>query len=242
MIIKGIYFWIVILIVCGLFMNHIFSRKEAHEQRLSDLDEDIAQIKAAYERDSKQKSELLKERQELSKKIEHEIERGESAKLLLGVNVETESPPAGKTSSTHVEKIIAKQVYWDQTPAEQGLAVGDWITVEGYQDAFIGAHIRVQNGINYGFEWTVSGLIDLTSQPTAFSAPGDGINHIIGAIESPRENEIVVRINEALLREETVLIRVTGQIYQLNAPHGMDRYPNQWGVILKESVYVEFME
>ena len=85
-------------------------------------------------------------------------------------------------------------------------------------------------------------MIDLTSQSTAFSAPGDGIHYIIGSIDNPRENEIVVRINEALLYEETVLIRVTGQIYQLNAPHELDRYPNQWGVILKEGVYVEFME
>lgn len=242
MIIKGICFWIVILIISGLFMNHIFSRKETHEQRIIELDEDIARIKAAHEREAKQKSELLKERQELSKKIEHEIERGESAKLLLGVNVETESPPAGKTPPTSVEKVVTKQIFWDQIPAEQGLEVGDWITVEGYQDAFIGARIRVQNGISYGLEWTVSGLIDLTSKPTAFSAPSDGINHIIGAIENPRENEIVVRINEALLREETVLIRVTGQIYQITRPNEMDRYLNQWGVILKESVYVEFME
>ena len=121
MIIKGICFWIVIFIVCGLFMNHIFSRKETHEQRIIELDEDIARIKAAHEREAKQKSELLKERQELSKKIEHEIERGESAKLLLGVNVETESPPAGKTPPTSVEKVVTKQVFWDQTPAEQGL-------------------------------------------------------------------------------------------------------------------------
>ena len=122
------------------------------------------------------------------------------------------------------------------------LEIGDWVTIEGYQDAFIGASIRVENGINYGLEWTVSGLIDITSQPTALSAPGDGIHHIIGSIDDPRGNEIVVRINEALLYEETVLIRVTGQIYQLNAPHEMDRYPNQWGVILKQSGQVEFME
>ena len=245
MIIKSICFWIVILIISGLFMNHIFSRKEAHKQRLIDLDENIARIKAAYDRESKQKSELHKERQELSIKIDREIERGESAKLLLGANVETELPPAVKTSSILVEKVVAKQVFWDQTPAEQGLNVGDWITIEGYQDAFIGARIRVQNGINYGLEWNDSwfgGLISITSQQTAFSAPGDGINDIIGSINNPRENEIVVRINETLLHEETVLIRVTGQIYQLNAPHEMDRYPNQWGVILKEGVSVEFME
>ena len=242
MIIKSICFWIVIFIVCGLFMNHVFSRKETHEQRIIELDEGIARVKAAYERKVKQKSELLKERQELSKKIECEIERGESAKLLLGVNVETESPPTKKTSSTPIEKVVAKQVVWGQTPMEQGLEIGDWVTIEGYQDAFIGASTRIEHGVNYGLEWTGSGLINITSQPTAFSAPGDGIHYIIGSIDNPRKNEIIVRINEALRHEETVLIRVTGQIYQLKAPHEMDQYPNQWGVILKEGVYVEFME
>lgn len=242
MIIKSICFWIVVLIISGLFMNHILSRKEAHEQRIIDLDKDIAQIKAAYEREAKQKSELLKEHQELSIKVEREIERGESAKLLLGANVGTELLPSGEMSSTPVEKVVTKQVFWDQTPAEQGLEIGDWVTVEGYQDAFIGANIRVEDGVKYSLEWTVSGLIDITSQPTAFSAPDDRINYIVGSIDNPRKNESVVRINEVLLYEETVLIRVTGQIYQINAPHEMDRYPNQWGVILKENVYVEFME
>ena len=80
MIIKSICFWIVIFIFSGLFMNHIFSRKEAYEQRLIELDEDIARIKAAYEREAKQKSELLKERQELSKKVEYETQKVKSAK------------------------------------------------------------------------------------------------------------------------------------------------------------------
>ena len=144
----------------------------------------------------------------------------------------------------------AKEIIWDKTPLEQGLKIGDWITIEGYQDAFIGASIRVENGVNYGLEWNdpstslfgTNGLIDITSQPTAFPAPGDAINYISGSIENARENETVVRINEALLREETVLIRVTGQIDQISQPFETARYPNQQGLFLKKSVYVEFME
>ena len=240
MIIRSICIWIALFAILGFLLPS--GSVEEHEQKLIKLNEQITQSKAAYRREKDLKLVLLKQRDELSKKIKLEIERGDSVKLLLGANVETETPSAGKTSSTSVEKVVAKQIFWDQTPAEQGVNAGDWITIEGYQDAFIGASIRVQNGINYGLEWTVSGLIDLTSQPTAFSADSDGINHIIGSIEDPRENEIVVRINEALLREETVLVRVTGQIYQINPPHELDRYPNQWGVILKEGVYVEFVE
>ena len=242
MIIKGIYFWIVILIVCGLFMNHIFSRKEAYEQRIIELDEDIARIKAAHEREGKQKSELLKERQELSKKIEHEIERGESAKLLLGVNVERESPLAGETSSTHVEKIIAQQVYWDQTPAEQGLEVGDWITVEGYPASLIGAEFVGTNGDITGWKWAnykvLGDQIIIASQPTGSSVPADRIVDMIGYIEKPSSNKKVARVNEAYVQKwgssDNVLIRVTAQISQISPPDPTNRYPGQWGINLTD--------
>ena len=242
MILRSVCIWALVFVIWSFLMSLIVSYDNSHEQRLAEIEKEIMQVRSEYEGEQNHKSRLLKQHEELSKKIEHEIERGESAKLLLGANVETESPSEGKMSTIAVEKVVTKQVVWDQTPAEQVLEIGDWVTIEGYQDAFIGASIRVENGINYGLEWTVSGLIDITSQPTALSAPGDGIHHIIGSIDDPRGNEIVVRINEALLYEETVLIRVTGQIYQLNAPHEMDRYPNQWGVILKQSGQVEFME
>lgn len=242
MILRSICIWAAVSFVWFFLMNSIVSRESTHKRKLAEIKREIIEVNVEYRRAKNRKSALFQKRQVLSKKIEYEIQRGKSTKLLVAATVETETPPTKKTSSAHIEKVVAKQIFWDQTPAEQELKVGDWITIEGYQDTFIGASIRVENGVNYGLEWKGSNIIDITSQPTAFSAPGDGIHYIIGSIEDPRENEIVVRINEALLREETVLIRVTGQIYQILPPHEMDRYPNQWGVILTEDVYVEFME
>lgn len=224
MILRSICIWVAVSLVWLFLMNSMASRESAHEHKLAEIKREVIEVNVKYRRSKNRKSELFQQRQELSKKVEYEIQRGKSAKLLVEATV------------------VTKEIFWDQTPAEQGLEVGDWITVEGYQDAFIGASIRVENGVNYGLEWTGSSMIDITSQPTAFSAPGDGIEYIMGSIDKSRENESVVHINEVLLYEETVLIRVTGQIYQITAPHEMDRYPNQWGVLLKEGVYVEFME
>ena len=242
MIIKGICFWIVIFIVCGLFMNHIFSRKEAYEQRLIELDEDIARIKAAYEREAKQKSELLKERQELSKKIEYETQRVKSAKLLLAAKVEMELPTTEKASSSYVERVVAKQIFWDQTPAEQGLNAGDWITIDGYPAGLIGAETIGTNGVITEWKWTNNKLwgdqamVVIASQPTGYSAPADRIVNMVGFVEKPSLNKKVGRINEAYVQKwsssDSALIRVTAQISQISSPDPTNRYPGQWGVDL----------
>ena len=83
MIIRSICIWIAVFAVWGLLMNPVISREEAHEQKLTDLENSIVQVKKDYEREQNQKSELLKQREELSKKIENEIERGKSVKRLL---------------------------------------------------------------------------------------------------------------------------------------------------------------
>ena len=251
MIIKSICFWIVIFIFSGLFMNHIFSRKEAYEQRLIELDEDIARIKAAYEREAKQKSELLKERQELSKKVEYETQKVKSDKLLLAAKVETELPPSEKTSSASVEQVIAKQIFWDQTPAEQGLNVGTWITIDGYPAGLIGAEIVGANGVITGWKWTNNKLwgdqamVVIASQPTGYSVPADRIVNMVGFIEKPSSNKKVGRVNEAYVQKwgssDSALIRVTAQISQISPPDPTNRYPGQWGVDLTD-IDVEFVK
>ena len=59
--------------------------------------------------------------------------------------------------------------------------------------------------------------------------------HLLGLVENPRENETVVEINTALLREQTVLIRATGQIARI----GGDKSPKRWIVFLKKGVHVD---
>ena len=136
-----------------------------------------------------------------------------------------------------------KQISWDLTPAEQELEVDDWISIEGYQDDLIGATIE-QHGATRVLKWNDSshlfgtnGLIDIASQLTGLPASSDKIIGVSGLIENPRENETVVQINEILLQEQTVLIRVVGQIDRI----GGDRLPKRWTVFLKKGVHVDFI-
>lgn len=137
----------------------------------------------------------------------------------------------------------AKQIDWDLTPAEQKLEVDDWILVEGYQDDPIGATVeksaatRVLKWNDSSALYGTNGMVDITSQPTGLPAPEDRIISVVGLVENPRENETVVQINQALLREQTVLIRATGQIARI----GGDKTPKRWIVFLKKGVHVDLV-
>ena len=136
-----------------------------------------------------------------------------------------------------------QQISWDLTPAEQGLEIDDWISIEGYQDDLIGATVG-QYGATRVLKWNdpshlfgTNGLIDIASQSTGLPASGDRIIGVSGLVENPRENETVVQINKTLLQEQTVLIRVVGQIDRI----GGDRLPKRWTVFLKKGVRVDFV-
>ena len=136
----------------------------------------------------------------------------------------------------------AKQISWDLTPAEQELAVGDWISVDGYQDDPIGATIG-QDGATRILKWSepsdffgTNGMAKITSQSTGLPAPEDRIMSVAGLFENPRENETIVQINNTLLRAQTVRIRVTGQIDRIVG----DKTPKRWTVYLKKGVHVDF--
>ena len=136
-----------------------------------------------------------------------------------------------------------KQISWDLTPAEQGLEIDDWISIEGYQDDLIGATVE-QSDATRVLKWNdpshlfgTNGLIDVVSQSTGLPASGDRIIGVTGLVENPRENETVVQINEILLQEQTVLIRVVGQIDRI----GGDKLPKRWTVFLKKGVRVDFV-
>ena len=136
----------------------------------------------------------------------------------------------------------AKQISWDLTPTEQELEVGDWISIEGYQDDLIGATVaehaatRVLKWNDSSALYGTNGMVDIVSQATGLPAPDDRIVSVVGLVENPREDETVVQINKALLREQTVLIRATGQIDHISG----DKSPKRWIVFLKKGVYVDF--
>ena len=162
--------------------------------------------------------------------------------------IEPETPPeqesiAAKEKEETAPSPEAQQIDWNLTPAEQGLEVGDWISIEGYQDDLIGATVekyaatRVLKWNDPSALYGTNGMVDIASQATGLSAPSDRIISVVGLVENPRENEKVVQINKALLREQTVLIRATGQIDRI----GGDKSPNRWIVFLKKGVHVDFV-
>ena len=161
--------------------------------------------------------------------------------------VEAEVPPEQELIAAEEKKETllspeAKQIDWDLTPAEQGLADGDWISIEGYQDDLIGATVE-QSAATRALKWNdasalygTNGMVEITSQSTGLPASEDRIISIAGLVENPRENETIVQINKILLQEQTVLIRVTGQIDQIAG----DKTPKRWTVFLKKGVHVDF--
>ena len=162
--------------------------------------------------------------------------------------IEPETPPEQESIAAGEKEETsplpeAQQIDWNLTPAEQGLEVGDWISIEGYQDDLIGATVekyaatRVLKWNDPSALYGTNGMVDIASQATGLSAPSDRIISVVGLVENPRENEKVVQINKALLREQTVLIRATGQIDRI----GGDKSPNRWIVFLKKGVHVDFV-
>ena len=81
MIIRSICIWVALLAILGFLISS--GIVEEDEQKLIKLNGQIAQGQAAYEREKNLKVVLLKQRQELSKKIELETARGQSAKRQL---------------------------------------------------------------------------------------------------------------------------------------------------------------
>ena len=164
------------------------------------------------------------------------------------VAVEAAEVPSAQESVAAEEKEeiapppAVKQVDWDLTPEEQELEVGDWISIEGYQDDLIGATVA-EHAATRVLKWNepsalygTNGMVDIASQATGLPTPDDRIVSVVGLVENPRENETTVQINKALLWEQTVLIRATGQIDHIAG----DKSPKRWIVFLKKGVYVDF--
>ncbi|MDE0316904.1 MAG: hypothetical protein OXM61_18625 [Candidatus Poribacteria bacterium] len=157
------------------------------------------------------------------------------------------------TPSPNVKKVV-----WDKTPVEQGLKVGDWIAIDGYQRTYIGAHAKIEKGEIVGLEWhdpdpnamMKLGTVDVWSQPAEKSST-DSIIAILGFVDEntvgkiPIDNDDIVKINYAVKKWHDAFIsyrpkvRITAQISQiLDEPD----YPNQWSLVcLKTGTYIQFL-
>lgn len=136
------------------------------------------------------------------------------------------------------------EVVWNKTPQEQGLKVGDWMSIIGHQDAFISATGTGRNGVFTGWQWNPQDSfgIDLVSNASAVSLATDRINGVYGRLESPSKNATAKRANNKLMRQETIILRLTGQIHQIMPPGKNDTYPNQWYIFLESGVIIQLIE
>ena len=83
MITRSICIWIAVFFVFALLMNPVISREKAHEQRLLELDEDIAEIRKKIKQESQRKPILLRRCESLTESIARERKLGEEAKSIL---------------------------------------------------------------------------------------------------------------------------------------------------------------
>lgn len=166
-----------------------------------------------------------------------------------------EQMPTVENTPTPIEKPKpppeTKRVYWDKTPAEQGIKVGDWINIEGYTGQMIGAEVIGTGGKIVGWKWhqkKIPSLVTVASQSTGLSAPQDKIVNIMGFIEENTKSREVKRINDEHIEkwheDEKGYVRITGEISKITPPDdARNRYPRQWGIDLKiGSIYIELVE
>ena len=128
-----------------------------------------------------------------------------------------------------------KELHWDLSPEEQNLKVGDWITVEGWQQTFIAASWDTQTKALKNYETGDMGDINLFPTPTGTLTSHIRIIGILaGPIQVSHSNETIARINNALLRKKEtsewgarIKIRVTAKISQINSE---PRHQNKWSL------------
>ena len=125
-----------------------------------------------------------------------------------------------------------KEIVWWRTPEEQGLKVGDWIKVIGWQGTFIGASVDLQtNRLKYGGS---EGYASLFPAQDGRHFPSHKIIEILAILSDPYSNEDIVNINNILIKEKTtkewgarVKVRLVAKISAINLERG---YTNKWSL------------
>lgn len=172
----------------------------------------------------------------------------------------TPAAPSPRQTQKIVPPVGAQKIVWNKTPEEQGLNVGDWITIDGYQRTYIGASAKIENGDVIGLNWHYPdpnsnqklGGVYLWSQSNANPLQTDRIKGILGFVDEntvgkiPLNNDDLVEINYAIMKwhaaglQDRPRVRITAQISQIR--HEPDYFPNQWAIYcMKAGAYVEFL-
>ena len=86
MIIRSFCIWFAVSVVWLLLTSSVFSRSNAHTDRLAEIEKNIDQIKNASQEVETRQFELRKQREELTKQIETENKNGENAKRRLKIS------------------------------------------------------------------------------------------------------------------------------------------------------------
>lgn len=157
--------------------------------------------------------------------------------------IDNESAPKHESEITS-EQPLVKELNWTKTPAEQELKVGDWVTVNGWQNTFIGASLNDQTNM---LEYQTTGDVDLNPKSTGWEYPDVRINGFFVTIKEPYIDKTIVLFNKELLRkknssdsEASMLIGVTAKITAILEDV---RYPNEkWMVFCQSNskVYIEY--
>ena len=141
-----------------------------------------------------------------------------------------------------------KWVVWNKTPAEQGLKVGDWIRIEGWQTTYIGAVPLLFQGKVYSWEWNKDskdynivdyGVISLTSLKSGRSTPLDRIQYVESEIEKPYENGLISSINNIVWDQKAMKMQVIGKVEDILPLSEGDYHPNQWKVYLERNAEIK---
>ena len=148
-----------------------------------------------------------------------------------------------------------KTVDWTRTPEEQGLKVGDWITVQGHPDGLVGAlrtfkgHLhdlgsidplsgdyffsspRSRNYVIDVFElnYTETGSISIAPAPSPLPSHIRIRSAMVFTISNPSQNSIFTQFNQLRLHglDNITDISLRGQISRITSPEDKDGLPRQ---------------
>ncbi len=233
-ILAVVVFFFLLVILISIFKPD----NPEHDDRITSIENDIHELRQLWAthlaehhppEKPEQKVEILAV--DSSKESQPET-KGETAKSQNRAQTIQEATPE-KESQEQQTKLIT----WDRTPAEQGIRVGDWITVQGYSVLMLGAYYEEgswieHNGKKYG------GRLKYTNEPVsriyldsqAKSLHGglsryaltDKIAFVLGGVPAARKNPVARLYNELITvevdlgRSDLRHIELKGRVYGIS--------------------------
>lgn len=143
----------------------------------------------------------------------------------------------------------AKNVYWDLTPKGQGLKVGDWVDIAGWQHLPVGASpITGDDGkVDWVWRekdsfWGDDGMLHILRRRDRVSF-SQRISHVSVQINKPSEKEFFAILNDIISEESGAPIRVIGKIktIELVKPFPNDKQ-QRWDIILEADARIGVLQ